>query len=330
MAFLRGILIVISVIGLLITGLVFAFADMDIAADTLVQKYGQPPSQFVDLPSGAHVHYRDQGLKSGPPLLLLHGSNSSLHTWEPWVKQLGDEFRVITVDLPAHGLTGPVPGDDYSQEGMAKFVDEFMKTIKVDRFAIGGNAMGGTVAVRYTLMHPEHVTHLMIIGTAGLPVKLPLDEGLGLKLARIPVLQNILLFVTPRRLFEDGLKKATVDHSLVTPEMIDRYWELSRREGSRMALIKRYQAPTDDYIEKNIEKLNTPTLMMWGDADLLVPRDMGDAYNSIVKGSTLVVYKNIGHMPMEEIPEQSARAVRRFLAPPPPPAAPAPASPPAP
>ena len=330
MALLRGILILLSIIGLAIAGLAFAFADRDIPATELDAKYGQPPSQFIELPSGARVHYRDQGKRDGLPVVLLHGSNASLHTWEPWVRLLGDQFRIVTVDLPAHGLTGPVPNRDYSQEGMAKFVDEFTRAIKLPRFALGGNAMGGTVAARFAIEHPERLTHLILIGTAGMPTKTPLDEGLGLRLARIPVLQNILLFVTPRRLFEDGLKKSMVDHALVTPEMIDRYWELSRREGSRAALIERYQNVPDDFIEKNVTKLVTPTLIMWGDQDTLVPRDAGDAYNAVLKGSTLVVYKNVGHQPMEEVPEQSARALRRFLSPPPAePPAPAPAPTPA-
>ena len=322
MAFFRGILVLISLIGLLIAGLVFVFSDPDVPADVLVQKYGQPPSQFINLPSGARVHYRDQGEKTALPLVLLHGSNASLHTWEPWVAQLSNQFRVISVDLPAHGLTGPTPGDDYSQEGMAKFVDEFTRTIQVERFALAGNSMGGGVAARFALMHPERLTHLILVDAAGLPTKTQQDPGVGFRIARTPILQNVLLFVSPRRLFEDGLKKAIVDDSIVTPAMVDRYWELNRREGTRAATLKRFQTPRDDYIEQNVSKITTPTLILWGELDTLTPRDIGDAYNAAIAGSKLVVYKNVGHIPMEEVPEQSASAVRAFLSP-------APATPPA-
>lgn len=313
MALLRGILVLISIIGLVIAGIVFAFSDPDIPADLLVAKYGQAPSQFVDLPSGAHVHYRDQGQPNGMPLVLLHGSNASLHTWEPWVKQLADQFRVISVDLPAHGLTGPVPGDDYSQAGMANFVDEFTRRLKVERFALAGNSMGGGIAARFAIEHPERLTHLILVDAAGLPTKTPQDPGLGFRIARTPVLQNLLLYVSPRRLFEDGLKKAIVDDAIVTSEMVDRYWELNRRAGTRAATLKRFQTPSDDYIEQNVAKIATPTLILWGELDTLVPRDVGDAYNNAIKGSKLIVYKNVGHIPMEEVPDQSARAVREFL-----------------
>jgi len=101
----------------------------------------------------------------------------------------------------------------------------------------------------------------------------------------------------------------------VTDEMVDRYWKLNRREGNRAASLKRFQTPFDTYIQDNAAKIATPTLILWGANDTLTPRDMGEAYNAAIKGSRLVVFNNVGHVPMEEVPEQSARAVRNFLLP---------------
>ena len=316
-AFLRGILILIAILALVAVGAVAAFSDPDVSDAELVMKYGQPPSQFITLGSGARAHYRDQGQRNGPALVLLHGSNASLHTWEPWVAQIGDQFRMISIDLPSHGLTGAVPENDYSQEAMAKFVGEFTTALGVDHFALAGNSMGGGVAARFALMHPERLTHLILVDAGGMPSKTPRDPGLGFRLARMPVLQYALLYVSPRSLFEDGLKKAFADDALVTPAMVDRYWELNRRAGTRAATLKRFQTVQDDFIEQNVAKITTPTLILWGDLDTLVPRDAGEAYNAAIKGSKLIVYKNVGHVPMEEVPEQSARAVRAFLSPPP-------------
>ena len=218
-------------------------------------------------------------------------------------------------------MTGPVPGDDYSQEAMAKFVDEFTTAIGVQRFALGGNSMGGGVAARYALMHPERVTYLILVDAGGMPTKTERDLGLGFMLARMPVVQNVMLYVTPRFIFEQSLKTAIYDDKLVTPEMVDRYWKLNRREGNRAASLKRFQTPFDTYIQDNASKITTPTLILWGDKDTLTPRDMGAAYNAAIKGSRLVVFNNVGHVPMEEVPEPSARAVRNFLLPEPSPAA---------
>lgn len=314
-AFLRGLLVLIFIFAIVAVGAVVVFSDADIPHAELVAKYGQAPSQFITMPSGAQVHYRDQGQRNGPPLVLLHGSNASLHTWEPWVAQIGDQFRMISVDLPSHGLTGAVPDNDYSQEGMARFVSEFTRALGIERFALAGNAMGGGVAARFALLHPERLTRLILVDAGGIPPKAPTDPGLGSRLARIPVIQYVLLYVTPRGLFEEGLKKAIADDALVTPAMVDRYWELNRRAGNRATTLKRFQIPQDNFIEQNVAKVATPTLIIWGDLDTLVPRDAGEAYNAAIKGSKLIVYKNVGHIPMEEVPEQSARAVGEFLAP---------------
>ena len=309
---LLGLALVLAIV----VGVALAFmAEPDVRAVELEAQYATPPSQFVMLPSGARVHYRNQGQRNGPPLVLLHGSNASLHTWEPWVQQIGDAFHIITVDLPAHGLTGPTPGDDYSQVGMANFVAEFTTAVGIERFALAGNSMGGGVAARFALMHPERLTHLILVDAAGMPAKTPSDPGLGFRLARMPVVQNVMLYVTPRYLFDEGLKKAVVDDALVTPEMVDRYWKLNRREGTRAASLKRFQTPYDTYIQENAAKIATPTLILWGASDTLTPRDMGEAYSDAIRGSRLVVFNNVGHIPMEEVPEQSARAVRNFLLP---------------
>jgi pimeloyl-ACP methyl ester carboxylesterase len=314
-SFFRGlfVLVVLLVIGGLLV--VNFYGDPDMPDAVLVTKYAPtPPSQFITLPSGAHVHFRDQGVAGAPVLVLLHGSNASLHTWERWVQSLGTEFRIITVDLPSHGLTGAVPSNDYSQAGMANFVDEFTTALHVPRFAIGGNSMGGGVAARFTLMYPARVTKLILIDAGGgIAPKTPTDPGLGFRLARIPVVQNIMLYVTPRTLFEQGLRKAFYDKTLVTPEMVDRYWELSRRVGNRAATLKRFQTTPDSFVADHVSEIKVPTLIIWGDRDTLVPIDAGEAYRDAIKGSQFIVYRDVGHIPMEEVADRSAEAVRVFL-----------------
>jgi len=312
---LRGFLVVLALLIFAGIGLVVFLSDPDIRDVEARTKYGAPPSQFITLPSGATVHYRDQGQRNGPVIVLVHGSNASLYAWEPWVAQMGDQFRMVSMDLPGHGLTGAVPSNDYSQEAMAQFVNEFTTVMHIERFALAGNSMGGGVAARFALHYPERLTALILVDAAGMPSKLPRDAGIGFTIARTPVLRNIMLYVSPRGLFEQGLKKAFFNQALVTPEMIDRYWELNRKEGNRAASLKRFQTPLDTFIQDNASKITTPTLILWGDHDLLIPSDAGQAFNAAIKGSKLVVFHNCGHVPMEELPEQSARIVREFLAP---------------
>ena len=309
--------IFILIVLLIIAGLIVVnfYGDPDVPDSALTAKYApSPPSQFIDLPSGAHVHFRDQGVAGAPVVVLLHGSNASLHTWEPWVQILGQQYRVITVDLPSHGLTGAVPSNDYSQAGMANFVDEFTTALHVPRFALGGNSMGGGIAARFTLMYPARVSKLILVDAGGsIPSKTPTDPGIGFRLARIPIIQNIMLYVTPRALFEEGLRKAFYDKTKVTPEMVDRYWELNRRVGNRAATLKRFQSVQDTFVADHVAEIKAPTLIIWGDRDTLVPLNVGEALRDAIKGSQFIVYRDVGHIPMEEVADRSAEAVRVFL-----------------
>jgi pimeloyl-ACP methyl ester carboxylesterase len=311
--FLRGLVIAIAIFAILVAGAIFAFSDPDVPAAELEQQYGVQPSQYLTLPSGARAHVRDQGPKDAPVLVLIHGSNAALFTWELWVTRLQSSFRVITMDMPAHGLTGPVPSENYSQKGMADFTIEVLDTMGVGKFAIGGNSMGAGVATRVALEYPDRVTHLIQVDGGGMPSKLPREPGLGFRIARLPVINQVMRWVSPRSIFENGLKTAIEDDKLVTPAMVDMYWRLNRREGTRAATLKRFNQPWDTYNADNMSKIAVPTLILWGDKDTLIPPDSGEAARDAIKGSQLVIYKNVGHIPMEEVPDASAADVMTFL-----------------
>ena len=288
--------------------------ESDIPRAELVARYGGPDSRFVTLASGAAAHYRDQGPPDAPVLVLLHGSNASLHTWEPWVKLLAGDFRVVSVDLPGHGLTGAVPGDDYSQKAMAGFVLEFVSAIGLDKFALAGNSMGGAVAARFVLDNPGRVTKLILIDAGGLPSKTRSDPGIGFRLARMPVIQDLLLVVTPRMIFAASLRTAIADDALATDAMVDRYWLLNRMEGTRAASLKRFQLDPDTTLQQHAAEITVPTLILWGEKDTLIPVDAAEAWHQAIAGSQLIVYPGIGHIPMEETAEKSAADAAAFLA----------------
>ncbi len=291
-----------------------ALYQSDVPRAEAKARYGGPPSQFVTLMSGAVAHYRVHGPDGAPVLVLLHGSNASLHTWEPWAEILAGDFRVVSVDLPGHGLTGAVPGGDYSQKGMAGFVLEFAAALKLEHFAIGGNSMGGGVAARFVVENPGVATALILVDAAGQSSALPRDPGLGFMLARMPVVQQVLPYIGSRYIYEASLKQAFADDTLVTDAMVDRYALLNRMEGTRQATLLRFQLPADTTLESRAGEIAVPTLILWGDRDTLIPVDAADVWKSRVKGAELIVYPGIGHLPMEEVAEKSAGDVARFLA----------------
>jgi pimeloyl-ACP methyl ester carboxylesterase len=311
---MRTFLIIVGVVVALVAGAFWYFSTPDIARATLEAKYGTPPSAYVTLSDNARAHYRERGAADAPVLVLLHGSNASFLTWEPWSKALSDRYRVISVDLPGHGLTGAVPNKDYSQEGMVRFVLAFADKLRLAKFALAGNSMGGGVAARFAEEHPDRLTALILVDAGGMPVKQQGDRiPIAFQIARMPVIKNIVLYITPRSLAEEGLKKAIVRPGIVTDAMIDSYWEFARMEGTRQATLERFSGSWDTKLRDNIAAIKAPTLILWGEEDGLVPLEAGRAFNKAIPGSKLIVYPKTGHIPMEEVADQSASDVRSFL-----------------
>jgi len=305
-----GILIVLAA---LVAGAVWYFSSPDIPRAMLEAKYNAPAAEFVMLPDGTRAHYRARGASNAPVLLLLHGSNASFLTWEPWSRKLSDSFHVIAVDLPGHGLTGAVPNGDYSQEGMAKFVGAFADKLNLKSFALAGNSMGGGVAARFAEEHPARVTKLILVDAGGLPFKSGSGTPLAFKLARIPVVNRVLLHVTPRAIVTEGLNKAIVHKEIITDAMTDWYWDLARMEGTRQATLARFQLPIETYVQDHTTAITMPTLILWGEQDGLIPVSTAHDWAKAVKGSKLIVYPATGHIPMEELADKSAADVRAFL-----------------
>ena len=306
-------------LALLLLGLALAAVSvvrLDRTKEELAAKYTTPASQFLALPDGAIVHVRDEGVREGPALVLLHGSNASLQTWEPWVAALGTRYRVISMDLPGHGLTGAVPGDDYSRAGMTAFVRETMQALGVRRFALAGNSMGGGIAAEYAERFPDEVSALIHVDAAGIP-RHDMGNGripLGFRIARMPVLSWIFRYVTPRAVFAEGLRKVFVDQSMVTEAMIDRYYDLALYDGNRRATMLRFQTPnSDEATAARLGEIKAPTLILWGEKDTLIPVSQAYEFKRRIAGSKLIIYPDTGHIPMEEVAERSAADVTAFL-----------------
>jgi len=291
--------------------------ESDIPHEVLAEKYAGGASDFLDLPSGARAHYRMQGNEEGRTLVLLHGSNASLHTWGPWVEALEDDYMVITVDLPGHGLTGRTPADDYTYPGMATFVHEFTQTLGLDHFILGGNSMGGGISLLYGLTYPNELDALVLLDSAGIKIpegaKKNTDTPIAFKLAGHWYSDWLLEGVTPRSFVVDGLKKGFTDHSLITDKMIDRYWELIRHPGNRNATAKRLVYYRNQRSELPVEDIKIPTILLWGSDDKIIPVETGLELEKRIPGSKLIIFPNIGHAPMEELPLESAAAARNFI-----------------
>jgi pimeloyl-ACP methyl ester carboxylesterase len=191
-------------------------------------------------------------------------------------------------------------------------VVDLLDALKVDRAVLGGNSLGGEVAWRTAYLAPARVAALVLVDAAGPPF-VPQSMPLGFRMARIPVIDRIADFALPRALVEEGLKDVYGDPTKVTPELVDRYFELTVREGNREALRQRMQHLVAGENAERIATLKQPTLILWGGRDKLIPPAIGQQFQQQIAGSQLVVFQELGHVPHEEDPARSVQPVKAFL-----------------
>jgi len=284
----------------------------DWPVEALVARWAPPPSDFIDV-KGQLVHLRDVGPRDDPePLALIHGTSASLHTWEGWAKALSAQHRVISFDLPGFGLTGPNASGDYRGDTYARFVLDLMDQLKVQRFAVAGNSLGGEVAWRTALLAPQRVTKLILVDAAG-PDFSSDSVPIGFLVARVPVLNRIFDWVLPRPMVVASVRSVYGDPSRVSEELVDRYYQLTLREGNRRALVQRFQQNRRGQDAERIRELKLPTLILWGGRDRLVPPSVAEQFKRYIAGSELVVFDELGHVPHEEDPLRTLVPAQAFL-----------------
>lgn len=291
--------------------ILIAVAQKDIPREQLKSKYAKNPSQFMPL-MGMQVHYRDEGNKlDNDPLVLIHGTSSSLNTWDSLISYLPSNIRIIRLDMPAFGLTGPSPENKYSYRFYSEFLNAFLNELNIKQCIIAGNSLGGGIAWHFALDYPQKVSKLILIDASGYP-KINEKGSLGFKIASIPILNNLLLYVTPKSLVKKSLETVFVDQSLITEDRITRYHELLLAEGNRKAALSIFKNKFDQQTNR-IKDIQQPTLIIFGEKDQLINSDNAYLFQKDIKNSKAVILKNIGHVPMEEAPKETATIINEFI-----------------
>lgn len=286
----------------------------DIPYATLEARYAGPGSAFVDLPAGVRLHYRADGDPARPPVVLVHGYGDSFTSWEGWARVLATEYRVLSIDLPGHGLTRAPPGYRLSADGYVGVVDAFATALALPRFAIAGNSMGGGVAWHYALAHPERLSALVLVDAAGWPLPPPTELPLAFRILQYRAGRWLLAHIDNRPLIEEGLRRNVYDPAVITAAFVDRWAEFQRAPGHRAILMSAELGSLASASEATLAAIRVPTLVLHGEADPLIPLDSGKRFAAAIPGARLVAYPKVGHMPQVEIPARSAGDVAAFLA----------------
>ncbi|MCH8621206.1 alpha/beta hydrolase [Undibacterium sp. TS12] len=313
--FLRFFLFItgLCLVMLCLAGIALAmFWAPDQPVDELKARWAPSPSQFINV-RGMSVHVRDEGRRDDPvPIVLIHGTSASLHTWEGWVAELKHQHRVISMDIPAFGLTGPRPDADYHSTTYARFILDLLDTMQVSRCIIAGNSLGGEVAWMVTVTAPQRVERLVLVDAGGYAFKAA-SIPLGFRIARMPQLAWIGEHVLPRHMMETSVKNVYGSPDKVTPALVDRYTAMTLREGNRHALGQRFQQTSSGTHAADIKNIHVPTLIIWGGQDRLIPQEYAKKFNQDIAGSKLVIFDKLGHVPHEEDPVATVAVVKDFL-----------------
>lgn len=304
--------IILALAAILVAGF-FIFRTPDTDRAEMIAKYSNDASQFVEDGVGGKIHYRDEGNKDGPAILLIHGSSSLLQTWEPLVALLGDKYRLISLDLYGHGLTGPQVKGDYSADANIAAAVKVLDTVGADQAYWVGNSMGGWLSWRAGLAVPERVSGLVLIDASGAQTDEKVKPYLGARLARSSIGQLLLPEITPKFLVRSSLEENFAQPERLTDELVTRYWELLRFPGNRQATLARGRTPREPEKWDEIGNLKMPVLLLWGEQDKVIPVSHAKAFEAAIAGSKLIIYKDAGHLPMEETPDQVARDIGTWI-----------------
>ena len=280
----------------------------DIDLQKLTAKYAYPSSRFMAI-DGVKLHYRDTG--QGEPIVLIHGTGASVHTWEKWTEILSPYYRVISFDLPGFGLTGPDPYHNYQISRYTNILDSLVLKLKIDRFHIAGNSLGGLVAWHYTTQFPYKIISLNLIDAAGLAQKGKKPPFI-FRLVKIPVLSTLVQKVTPRSIYEKSLLEVYKNDKLVSNELIERYFELSLRAGNRAAFVKKMSQLNEKLNIHDLNKIKVPVLIQWGKDDQWIPIKSAYQFKKLIPKAELKIYDS-GHVPMEENPMETVNDYMKFL-----------------
>ena len=277
-------------------------------SNELILKYSLKDSKFMDL-CGINVHYCDEG--SGEVILLLHGVFSSLHTYNKWTEILSQSYRVIRLDLPGFGLTGPSIDNEYAIDLYVGYLKKFMDNLGVKNFHIAGNSFGGWIAWEFAVANEERVKKMILINSAGYITGW--NYPLPLIIAQTPVLRKVFNFkIVPKVVVRRFLRQVIIDQSIVSDNLVNRYYDIIHREGNFEAFLR---IANSKFIQNTnaLKNLKTSTLVLWGSEDAWISSNDAEKFQNDLQHVSVKVYPGVGHIPMEEVPSESALDVLNFL-----------------
>jgi len=299
-----GVVVAVAIIGYT----VFTSGMLEISVEELKTKYQLPNSQFMDI-DGVELHYVDEG--EGPAVVMLHASFHSLRSWDSMAEALKKKFRVIRFDFPIAGLSGFAPGQSYSMEHDMELLDQLTKALGVESFSIIATSSGGTVGFRYTAMHPDQITRLVLINSAGMPRTRVTNPNR----TRGSAIRRWVQSHYKSRAYWKGNLVNTFTSMMPPEDLVQMVYDMNRRQGlNKAAMMKRRNYRTGDP-ETMLKGVQAPTMIAWGMENPIVMHLEANIFSLwITNAPTLVKkYPDVGHYLYLEIADTVEADILSFL-----------------
>ncbi|UKJ08861.1 alpha/beta fold hydrolase [Solitalea lacus] len=236
--------------------------------------------------------YIDEG--TGEVLVLLHGLMGALSNWEPVVNRFSGNYRVIIPVLPLYEMPLLTTG----VKTLSKFLHKFVEHLKLNRFTLMGNSLGGHVALIYALNHPEHIKSLVLTGSSGL-------------------YENAMGASFPRRESYDYIKEKVAytfyDPAMATKELVDEVFATVNDRNRVIRILAMAKSAIRHNMEKDLDKISVPVSLIWGKNDKITPPDVAEEFHRLLPDSELNWIDKCGHAPMMEQPEEFNQHLDLFL-----------------
>lgn len=280
----------------------------DLGLSELQKRYGSTLENVLNV-DGMRIHFKDTGPQDAPVLLLLHGFGSSLQTWDVWAGTLEKKYRVIRLDLPGFGLTGPSPSDDYSELADVNTLTRFVDKLGVSDLSVIGHSMGGKIAWTFAAAHPDRVKALVLMAPDGFPQ----PEAIGTKPYAMPAVMGLMKYCLPKYFLRKSIEPAFADPDALDDKMVHRYHDMLRAPGVRGAILERGNQTIYTDPVPRLKKIKAPTLLLWGADDKMIPSSNATSYAGVLAKSKTVFIPKLGHLLHEEQTDLGLAKVAEFL-----------------
>jgi abhydrolase domain-containing protein 6 len=255
------------------------------ATERTVDVGGLPVRYFESIPKAPRP--------SQETLVLVHGFGDSAETWSLVVPRLKNEWRIVAPDLAGFGRT-PIPPEGMRFSVLTDYLSRFLDAVSVHKAALAGNSLGGAVAIRYTADHPERVSHLFLLDSAGL------QPGATIHVAQAKTREEARQLVKA----VSGTNPRYVPN-FVLDDIVRRAQEPARQQ------YRDSDEPTD--VREYLSRVKAPTAVVWGELDELIPLEQSARMHAEIEDSGLIVLPGVGHVPQLQAPKRLAEIIRSRL-----------------